>query len=66
MKSKEKLEDYKKMEIKDLTKELGKIQDEVSRAILSGQKSKNTAKFKRNRRDIARIETLISQKVGEK
>lgn len=65
MKRKEAIENYRKMEIKDLVKDLKKLQDDTARLNLSNGKSRNVATYKRNKKDIARIETLISQKVGE-
>lgn len=64
MKRKETIENYRKMESKDLVKELVKLHDDTARLTLSNDKSKNVSAFRRNKKDIARIETLISQKVG--
>lgn len=65
MKRKEIIENYRKMEVKDLMKDLKKLRDEKAKLTLGNEKGKNVASYKRNKKDIARIETLISQKVGE-
>lgn len=66
MKRKERIEILRKMEIGDLVKELNKLKGEASKIVLSGIKAQNTAAFKSTKKDIARIETMISQKVGER